>query len=93
MQGLYNKYKDQMVMIGVSMAPRDNPELVKGFVEQSNYTWTFIHDNDFSVATRYQAYSIPSSYFIDKDGIIRARHIGAMTGNQMEGYLARTQAR
>ena len=93
MQALYNKHKDEMVMVGVSMGPRDNPDLVKGFVDQANYTWTFIHDGDFGVATRYQAYSIPSSYFIDKEGIIRARHIGAMDSTQMEGYLARTKAR
>jgi peroxiredoxin len=94
MQALYNKHKDEMVMLGVSMESRgDNPQVVKSFVDQAKYTWTFIHDSDFSVATQYQAYSIPSSYFIDKDGVIRARHIGAMDTTQMEGYLARTQTR
>src|SRR5687768_2445833 len=91
MQKVYNKHKDEMVMIGVSMAPRDNPELVKGFVDNANYTWTFIHDADYSVATQYVVNSVPSSYFIDKDGVIQARHIGAMNSDMMEQYLARTK--
>ena len=91
MQGIYNKYKDDMVMVGVSMGPRDSPELVKGFVDQANYTWTFIHDANSNIAQHYQAYSIPSSYFIDKDGVIQARHVGAMNSEMMEEYLSRTK--
>lgn len=91
MQRIYDKYKGDLVMVGVSMGPRDNPDLVKGFVDQASYTWTFIHDADSGVATHYQAYSIPTSYFIDKDGVIRARHIGAMNSDMMEQYLTRTK--
>lgn len=87
MQKVYDKYKGQIEMIGISMGPRDDPGGVKSFVDQGNYTWTFIHDPDFEVATRYQAFSIPISYFIDKRGVISSVHIGAMNSRQMETYL------
>ena len=93
MQKVYNKYDGQIAMLGVSMAPRDTPDLVKSFVGNAKYTWTFIHDADYSVANTYVVNSVPSSYFIDKNGVIRARHIGAMNSTQMEGYLARAQVR
>ncbi len=91
MQKVYNKYQGQAAMLGVSMGPRDTLEAVKSFVDSYKYTWTFLQDNDFAVATAYQAYSIPTSYFIDKDGVIRAVHIGAMDEAVMEGYMQKAR--
>ncbi|HUP27908.1 MAG TPA: TlpA disulfide reductase family protein [Chloroflexia bacterium] len=91
MQKVYNQYKDQIAMVGVSMGPRDEPTGVKTFVDNAKYNWTFIHDADYNVATRYIVNSVPSSYFIDKDGIIRARYVGAMNSSQMTAFIAKTQ--
>ncbi len=91
MQKVYNKYQGQAAMVGVSMGPRDTLEAVKSFVDLYKYSWIFLQDNDSAVAMAYQAYSIPISYFIDKDGVIRAVHIGAMTQAVMEGYLQKAQ--
>ncbi|MDQ6695792.1 MAG: TlpA family protein disulfide reductase [Chloroflexota bacterium] len=87
MQKLYDKYKDQIQVVGVSMGPRDTSSQVKSFVDQQKYSWTFIHDADYSVATTYEVQAVPSSYFIDKDGIIRAVQIGGMSGDLMEHYF------
>ena len=84
MQRLYDKYPGQLEMVGISMGPRDFPEQVKNFVDQYKYPWTFIHDPDYSVATAYQVAAIPSSYFIDKDGVIKAVQVGAMDLARME---------
>ncbi len=87
MQKLHNKYRDQVQIVGVTMGPRDNPANVKEFVDAAKYDWTFIHDPDYNVATTYQVQAISSSYFIDKEGVIRAIQIGAMGIGQMEAYL------
>ncbi len=87
MQKLYDKYKGQVEILGVSMGPRDDPTRVQVFVDAASYNWTFIHDPEYSVATAYQVQAIPSSYFIDKDGVIRAVHIGGMNEGQMEQNL------
>lgn len=86
MANLYNAHKNDIEIIGVSMGPRDWPEQVLSFVSKTTYNWKFIHDSDYKVATRYQVSAIPSSYFIDKNGVINTVHIGAMTGSMMEGY-------
>lgn len=96
MQKLYDKYKDRVEFVGVSMGPRDNAGGVKNFVnhppaERPNtplaYTWRFVHDSNYDVATRYQVSAVPSSYFVGTDGVIRAVHIGGMSGQQIEAYL------
>ncbi len=78
------------------MGPRDNVDIVKRFVngppaERPNtplaYTWRFVHDSNYDVATRYQVSAVPSSYFVGTDGVIRAVHIGGMNAQQMESYL------
>lgn len=87
MQKLYDKYKGQVEIVSVSMGPRDDPTKVQVFVDAASYSWTFVHDPDYSVATTYQVQAIPSSYFIDKNGVIRAVQIGGMNGGQMEQNL------
>ena len=91
MQKLRNKYGDQLQILGISMAPRDDPPTVKSFVDSFKYDWTFIHDADYSVATTYQVMAVPSSYFIDKAGVIRAVHIGGMNYDQMDQYVQKTR--
>ncbi|HKP52556.1 MAG TPA: TlpA disulfide reductase family protein [Chloroflexia bacterium] len=95
MQRLYNTYKGQIEFIGVSMDGRgDDPPTVAKFINSPPngsppipYTWRFIHDGNYEVATRYQVSAVPSSYFVGTDGVIRAVHIGGMNGVQMEAYL------
>jgi peroxiredoxin len=87
MESFYAAHKDEIEVLGVSMYPRDNPPGVLDFVKAAPYSWKFIHDGDYKVAERYQVISVPSSYFIDKNGVIQVVHVGAMTGAMMENYL------
>jgi len=87
MQKLYDKYRGQIEVVGISMGPRDDPTKVQLFVDVANYSWTFIHDPEYSVATTYQVQAVPSSFFIDKNGVIRSVHVGGMNGGQIEYNL------
>ena len=94
MERLYKNYKGQMDFIGISMGERDSADGVQSFITvppngppSFPYTWRFVHDSNYEVASRYQVTAVPSSYFIGADGVIRAVHIGGMNGQQMEAYL------
>ena len=91
MEKVYSKHKDDLVILGVSMAPRDYPGLVSDFLKENRYSWTFIHDDDQALAMRYQAGSIPMSYFIGPDGIIKAVSMGAIPENLMEDFIAQAK--
>ncbi|MDQ3707578.1 MAG: TlpA family protein disulfide reductase [Chloroflexota bacterium] len=91
MEKVYSKHKDDLVILGVSMAPRDDPGVVSEFLKQNRYSWTFIHDSDQELAMRYQAGSIPMSYFIGPDGTVRAASMGAIPENLMENFIAQAK--
>ncbi|HEX8228747.1 MAG TPA: TlpA disulfide reductase family protein [Chloroflexia bacterium] len=91
MEKVYSKHKDDLVILGVSMAPRDDPSLVSEFLQQNKYSWTFIHDSDQELAIKYRAGSIPMSYFIGPDGTVKAVSMGAIPGSLMEDFIAQAK--
>jgi len=87
MEEVYQAYKDKdVVIIGVDL--RESMSSVQSFVEENGYNWTFVVDSTGEVARDYMVTGIPSSFFIDKDGIIRALQVGAMSKITMEANLA-----
>ena len=86
-EAVYQEYKDKgVVVIGVDiLEPED---VVRQFVEQGGYSWIFILDATGAVSDDYRVVAIPTSFFIDREGIIQAVNIGAMTKRAMESKLA-----
>ena len=86
-EAVYQEYKDRgVVVIGVDI--RETEDVVRQFVEQGGYSWIFILDATGAVSNDYRITAIPTSFFIDKDGIIQVVAIGAMTKRAMETKLA-----
>ena len=84
---VHQKYKDQdVVVLGIDL--RENASTVRAFVEGGGYTWAFLLDTTGEVGSMYRVSAIPTSYFVDKKGVIRAVAIGGMTGATMEAKLA-----
>ena len=85
----YQQYKDQGVeVIGISMM--ESEKRVREFVEDSNYDWNFAVDKKGEVTRDYRIVAIPTSYFIDEEGIIRAIHRGPMNISDIEDQLNKT---
>ena len=53
----------------------------------NNYNFKILLDSDQDIGKKYNITSIPTSYFIDKDGNIINKRIGAMGLEQMEEYI------
>jgi peroxiredoxin len=85
---LYQEYKDKgVVIIGINLG--ESKSSVRNFVEENGYSWTFVIDVTGEVSIgKYMVYSIPSSFFIDRDGVIRATSVGYMRKATMEARLA-----
>ncbi len=86
-EAVYQEYKDKgVVVIGVDiLEPED---VVRQYVQQGGYSWTFVLDTSGEMAGNYKVTAIPTSFFIDREGIIQAVNIGAMTKRAMEIKLA-----
>ncbi len=86
-EAIYQEYKDKgLVVVGVDIMETEAE--VRQFVQRGGYSWTFVIDKTGEVTAGYSIAAIPTSFFIDREGIIRAVNIGAMTKRAMEAKLA-----
>jgi len=77
-------------VVGVDVGePR---ERVEAFVRQAGFGWTFLLDSSSRVSEAYLVVGLPTTYFIDAAGIVRARHLGPLTAELLEQYRQITEA-
>ncbi|HEY6878982.1 MAG TPA: TlpA disulfide reductase family protein [Polyangiales bacterium] len=75
LDALYKKYKERgLVIIGVGL-DRDTDKLNK-FLRALPLSFPVVHDPAGAVADKYEPPKMPSSYIIDKRGLIRHVHAG-----------------
>lgn len=88
-QEAYDKYQgDGLVILALD---QDEPAEVAGafFYDEMGLSFTPLLDEGSATATTYGSFGVlPSTYFIDPDGIVSAVHRGPLTFGQIEGYLA-----
>ena len=83
---VYQKYKEKdLVILAVDLG--EDKDTVKSFIEQNNFSFKVLLDSDQSIAEKYKISAIPVSIFIDKEGNVRAKKVGAMTSDEMELYV------
>ena len=85
-QRLYDEERERgFVVVGVNEG--EEPGRAAAFLSRFGITFPNVIDADRSLTRRYQVFGLPNSYFIDGDGIVRARIVGPFTIDQMRGYL------
>lgn len=78
MQKLYDQYRhSDLALLGVDV--QESETSVRNFTTNGNFTWTFLLDTDGSVVDRYMVGGLPTHFFIDKTGTIRAIYAGALS--------------
>jgi cytochrome c biogenesis protein CcmG/thiol:disulfide interchange protein DsbE len=93
LQSVYQRYKDQgLVVLAVNTTYQDSIDKVSIFVSDNNLTFPILLDEMSQTSTDYQIRSLPTTFFIDKDGIIRDVVIGgpmseALLYIRVEGLL------
>ena len=88
MQKMYEEYKDQgFVVLALNMTYQDTPSAVLPFTQEYGLTFPILLETDGKVASQYELRSLPSSFFIDRDGIIQE----VVIGGPMAEALLRTR--
>lgn len=87
-QKMYEQYKDQgFIVLAVNMTSQDNPLNIAPFVKEYGLHFPILLDETGEISAAYQLRSLPSSYFIDRDGIISE----VVIGGPMSEALLRTR--
>lgn len=73
MQKVYEEYKDKDVVIlavNITASEKNGIEGVNNFLKENKYTFPVLYDKDGSVSEKYRISAIPTTYIINRDGII-----------------------
>jgi cytochrome c biogenesis protein CcmG, thiol:disulfide interchange protein DsbE len=74
---VYNDYKNQgFTILAVNATNQDTLSNASEFVRQNQLTFPILLDSDGRVSQIYQLRSLPTSFFIDKNGVIRDVVVG-----------------
>lgn len=85
-QAAARKYNGQVTVIGVDDG--EPLSLVASFVNEMGMTYPVPLDEDSAVSRAYRVNSLPTTFFIDAQGIIRNIHIGIINQAVLEENIA-----
>lgn len=85
MQSFYEKSRNSdITLLSVNLTAQEkNEKAVSDFVVDYQLTFPILLDKKDTVGKLYKTISIPTSYIIDREGIIRERVIGPMDEEKM----------
>ena len=86
-QEIYQQYEPDLVVLGINLEQK--PAEIQDFVSQLGITYPILLDIEGLVSKLYKVIQLPNTYFIDRQGIIRIRHIGFLSSDQFHQYLDR----
>lgn len=86
----FEQHEDQgFIILGIDLTFQDSVPDVRAFVEEFEMSFPVLLDETGEVtAEKYRLLGLPMSVFVDREGIIRRIHIGAMTGEQIDEFVA-----
>jgi len=77
-QAIFEEQSDTgLVILAIDIG--EAPSTVKDFIQSNNFSFPVLLDTDQDVALEYNIRAIPTTFFIDKDGIIQAIKVGAFS--------------
>ena len=85
-QNSFEEYDGELSVIAINNAePKDD---VLAFIDEFGLTFDFLLDPEAEIQRLFQISGYPTTFIIDSDGVIRVRHIGLITSDQLDRYLA-----
>lgn len=83
LQRLHEQYASQgLVVVGVGI-DRDADDFSR-FSQRMGLTFPVVHDDAHQVAERYEPPRMPSTFLVDRDGVVRHVHEGFRSSNAQE---------
>jgi cytochrome c biogenesis protein CcmG/thiol:disulfide interchange protein DsbE len=85
LQDLNTKYSASgLRIVGISEDESDDKDKIPGFATSYGAKFTLGWDEDKSIAKSYKPETMPSSFIIDKKGVVRYAHVGYHDGEEVQ---------
>ncbi len=83
---VYEAHKAEGLVV-IALNESEGHEQVSGFVEEFGMTMPVVIDPQGDVMQAFKTQSLPSSFFIDRDGVVRVRWVGFLPANALDQNL------
>ena len=81
LQAVYEEHAGEgLVLLAINIG--ESQDKVASFKQSNNLTFTMLLDSQEAVTLKYDVTGYPTTFFIDKDGIIRAKKLGAFLSKE-----------
>lgn len=87
LQKIHEKYSDSLVLYGVNATKDDRERQARQFVEDQGFTFDILFDREGDITNLYKVGTFPTSFLVDRDGVIRERINGVITLEQWERII------
>lgn len=88
---LYEKGQDKLRVVGIAI--QDTEEKALAFAKRFGKNYFLALDNEAGdISLRYGLYGVPETFFIDAQGTIRYKHVGALTAELVQRQLENLMA-
>ena len=89
MESFYKANKNSgITILAVNLTSVDKgKDAVQNFINSNGLTFPILLDETGMIGTKYQAFTIPTSYIIDTKGIIQKKVVGPMDENTMKAFM------
>ncbi len=86
LEATWRKYKDQGFMV-VGVDVQDKEANAREFMRRFNFTFPNGPDPGSKISIDYGVYGVPETFFIDREGRITYKHVGAITPALVEAQV------
>lgn len=87
LESSWQRYRSRgVVFVGVDI--KDTPEDARGFLQRYTASYANGFDAEKKIYIDYGVYGLPETFVIGRDGQVLHHVIGAVTGPQLDGWLA-----
>jgi cytochrome c biogenesis protein CcmG, thiol:disulfide interchange protein DsbE len=86
LEATWQKYKDQGLQV-LGVVIQDNEPNAKEFMRRFKFTFPNALDPGSKVSIDFGVYGVPETFFIDRQGQIAYKHVGALTPQLIDGQV------
>ncbi|MBI1733976.1 MAG: TlpA family protein disulfide reductase [Candidatus Rokubacteria bacterium] len=88
LEAVWRRHQDDgVVMVGVNI--QDRRAAAGQFLMETRPTYPNVVDATGATSIAYGIYGVPETFVLDREGRIRARHVGAISAETLAGHVGR----
>lgn len=80
----FSKENKDVIVLAINLRNTErSDEIVQKYIQEGNYTFKVLLDKKGKVGNQYKVLTLPTSFFVNTDGVIQYKFIGPLTLKKM----------